>query len=147
MKDNLPVSGSFNRNFWPNAITSWPRITVLKAGFGEDTPKQVSDRRHKKRGSGFLWQRSVLALSLPTRFFLLSTKTLFTLLRISNFVLMHLCMRISHQSHVLLCIRWIITMYEICMNRYGFRFLLLHLFTRLMSSVVINHTANYIYLM
>jgi hypothetical protein len=27
---------------------------VLRAGFGEGTPQQVSDRRHKKRGSGFL---------------------------------------------------------------------------------------------
>ena len=26
---------------------------VLKAGFGEGTPQQVSDRRHKKRKSGF----------------------------------------------------------------------------------------------
>ena len=29
-------------------------MNVLKAGFGEGTPQQVSDRRRKKRGSGFL---------------------------------------------------------------------------------------------
>ena len=39
-------------------------MNVLKAGLGEGTPQQVSDRRHKKRECGFLWHRSILALSL-----------------------------------------------------------------------------------
>ena len=43
-------------------------INVLRAGFGEGTPQQVSDRRHKKRGSEFLWHRSILALSTFARF-------------------------------------------------------------------------------
>ena len=62
----------------------WKRIesrmmNVLRAGFGEGTPQQVSDRRHKKRGSGFLWHRSILALSTFARFIRINSYPVFHL--------------------------------------------------------------------
>ena len=52
-------------------------MNVLRAGFGEGTPQQVSDRRHKKRGSGFLWHRSILALSTFAHFIRLQSMSVF----------------------------------------------------------------------
>ena len=52
-------------------------MNVPRAGFGEGTPQQVSDRRHKKRGSGFLCHRSILALSTFGRFIHLNANPVF----------------------------------------------------------------------
>ena len=84
-------------------------INVLRAGFGEGTPQQVSDRRHKKRGSGFLWHRSILALSTFACFIRLHSNPVFVnvheWLRLLQLAVQKRSSKVTLRNQELLCFR------------------------------------------